>query len=239
MSAGGPWELGDVPPMPPLEAASNQFCCVCDNPAAHRCGQCKSGHYCSTACQVNDWPTHAILCKDFLRLERPEGNFQRALFFPQREPLPRFIWIPYSFRVADGEDGYPRGFKELSTDLKAVRELLGLTSMDSGDFGHIPGTHRELHPSIYFFCKNIDKDDGYFYYNQSIATSTNDGATITQVLGDRVVLLLQSMWARLKEEPTEETIERLSDPRNVDITMDDFRTVINFFRTNESRVPIS
>ena len=42
-------------------------CSNCDKPNSNlKCSKCKLVFYCSKECQVKDWSTHKLLCKDQL-----------------------------------------------------------------------------------------------------------------------------------------------------------------------------
>lgn len=72
------------------------LCLVCTKIAKHECGRCHSTKYCSPECQKADWAAHKILCKAYATFDfttRPSPNHRLAIFFPEDEPKPRFVWL--------------------------------------------------------------------------------------------------------------------------------------------------
>jgi len=45
-----------------ITKSGEQVCAYCKNPGKKRCVACKT-HYCSKECQMNDWPSHKLVCK--------------------------------------------------------------------------------------------------------------------------------------------------------------------------------
>ena len=81
------------------------FCAICDTPGVHACSGCHEVRYCSKECQKVDWPIHKLVCKTFVtefsEAKRPDSKqpgmqHRRAIFFPEDEERPRFIWLPIS-----------------------------------------------------------------------------------------------------------------------------------------------
>ncbi len=81
------------------ETASNaqaiqEICANCLQPAPVKCVQCKSTWYCSRECQRIDWTIHKHLCRKFKDFQtRPEPNLVRAIYFPEDDKDPRFVWL--------------------------------------------------------------------------------------------------------------------------------------------------
>lgn len=71
-------------------------CTLCEKPGAHACARCKSSHYCSKECQLDDWPVHKLLCAAFSSFDmssRPSATHFRGIAFPQDEPKPQITWL--------------------------------------------------------------------------------------------------------------------------------------------------
>ena len=69
---------------------------MCDTPDSRLCDRCKSSHYCSVACQRNDWPTHKLLCTTFSNFDlanRPHDLAFRAIYFPVDDTKPKLVWL--------------------------------------------------------------------------------------------------------------------------------------------------
>jgi len=82
------------------------LCTACNEPNGRHCARCKNAHYCSTACQKADWPTHKLLCPTFSNFKasnRATDEHFRAILFPVDEAKPRFIWLHCKWR--NDEDG--------------------------------------------------------------------------------------------------------------------------------------
>jgi hypothetical protein len=63
------------------------------------CSGCHEMPYCSAECQKSDWRIHKLVCKSlkaFSDSDRPhqeDMEYRRAIYFPENEDRPRFIWI--------------------------------------------------------------------------------------------------------------------------------------------------
>lgn len=82
-------------------------CIICQTPSACTCARCKSSHYCSSDCQLDDWPVHKLLCASFSRFDmstRPSETHFRGIVFPQDQPKPQVAWIDCQGQY-DEEDG--------------------------------------------------------------------------------------------------------------------------------------
>jgi hypothetical protein len=60
-----------------LIEAPKRICFVCKKDATSFCAQCRTIHYCSRKCQLNDWPIHRLLCNK--KLQKPEPNSHEPL----------------------------------------------------------------------------------------------------------------------------------------------------------------
>ncbi|KAH6643047.1 hypothetical protein C7974DRAFT_302274 [Boeremia exigua] len=109
MSSSGPQDLG-IPLLleeyltvsPPVTSDSTPLCAACHALASsQRCSMCKEVHYCSSKCQMLDWPLHKLLCRHSTASSRPDPANRRALYLPDDKDKPRFVWLKY------GNDGRP------------------------------------------------------------------------------------------------------------------------------------
>ncbi|KAK7518819.1 hypothetical protein IWZ03DRAFT_359061 [Phyllosticta citriasiana] len=86
------------PPGPP------DPCLICLNPEGRLCGACHSVAYCSKDCQNSDWKSHKNICSQVVEeLERPKGNFKRAIIFKPDDDKPRLVWLEVQ-RIKDPDD---------------------------------------------------------------------------------------------------------------------------------------
>lgn len=86
---------------------TEHICTLCEKPGARACARCKSSHYCSKECQVDDWSIHKLLCASFSTFDmstRPSKTHLRAIVFPQDQPKPQVTWIdcPWQDNIGDG-----------------------------------------------------------------------------------------------------------------------------------------
>jgi hypothetical protein len=92
----------------------------CRNTADMRCERCGSP-YCSKRCQAYDYPSHKVLCRQFVIMESrpvdrlgdcPGDRHLRALLFPQNDQSPRLIWLKFrpvpTFRYVAADLSRPR-----------------------------------------------------------------------------------------------------------------------------------
>lgn len=87
-------------------ATTSALCDMCSKPGPQRCQACHKSRYCSRECQKLDWPIHKLVCKLFKDFEeRPGGNFRRAIYFPDTNSRPRFIWLPFTWIGGDAGNG--------------------------------------------------------------------------------------------------------------------------------------
>lgn len=82
-------------------------CTICEAPGARACARCKSSHYCSKDCQLDDWPVHKLLCASFSSFDvstRPSDTHFRGIILPQDQSHPQIKWLNCPWRE-DEDDG--------------------------------------------------------------------------------------------------------------------------------------
>jgi hypothetical protein len=60
------------------------------------CDKCKCSRYCGRNCQLDDWPTHKLLCKSFETFATGKASGKehyRATVFPEQGAKPQFFWL--------------------------------------------------------------------------------------------------------------------------------------------------
>lgn len=79
-------------------------CILCEAPGARACARCRSCHYCSKECQLDDWPVHKLVCASFTKFDtstRPSKDHFLGIMFGQDEARPRFTWLHCPSRLDD------------------------------------------------------------------------------------------------------------------------------------------
>lgn len=69
------------------------LCVMCQMPGK-RCTACQSCTYCSKRCQSIDWPTHRLLCPQYVKKlsSRPSPCHRLAIWFRRDHERPRLAW---------------------------------------------------------------------------------------------------------------------------------------------------
>ncbi|KAF2703742.1 hypothetical protein K504DRAFT_463187 [Pleomassaria siparia CBS 279.74] len=81
----------------PATTTPTERCAGCPKPGTLRCSRCKNDAYCSKECQKKLFKTHAPLCKTLAAFQdRPNPDMHRAIYFPEYESTPRFMWMDYN-----------------------------------------------------------------------------------------------------------------------------------------------
>ncbi|KAI0176017.1 hypothetical protein GGR52DRAFT_570991 [Hypoxylon sp. FL1284] len=93
-------------------------CAVCSKDGGKFCSACKSCYYCSKECQKNDWVTYKKLCSAIVtQSSRPTPFHVRGIYFPEKETVPKLVWIRYG-----GSDEMPE--ETGPPDYDRIRELV-------------------------------------------------------------------------------------------------------------------
>ncbi|KAF2030862.1 hypothetical protein EK21DRAFT_111529 [Setomelanomma holmii] len=104
------------------------FCAMCPRPGI-KFKDCLEIRYCSVACEARDWPIHKLVCKSSRSEpegQRPDGNYKRAILFPQNEPHPRFFWLSF-VSPNDSEYDYNIGH---GAEYPYAKVMLGVNPLD-------------------------------------------------------------------------------------------------------------
>ncbi|KAK8165293.1 hypothetical protein BKA80DRAFT_342454 [Phyllosticta citrichinensis] len=134
------------PPGPP------DPCLICLHPEGRLCMACHSVAYCSKDCQHSDWKSHKNICSQVVdNLERPEGDFKRAIIFKPDDEKPRLVWLEAQ-RMQDPDD---EGKTRLST-ARTIADFLACTQAAVSGLGFQRNVRRERdleHTLVVNFCE--------------------------------------------------------------------------------------
>ncbi|KAI2601837.1 hypothetical protein GGR54DRAFT_580565 [Hypoxylon sp. NC1633] len=90
----------------PADFEPPDSCVMCNKMPAKLCERCRSCYYCSRECQMSDWSSHKLLCRDFsTQSPRPSPSHKRAILFPVERTKPRLVWVPCELKYSS-EDEY-------------------------------------------------------------------------------------------------------------------------------------
>ncbi|PYH91590.1 hypothetical protein BO71DRAFT_486109 [Aspergillus ellipticus CBS 707.79] len=178
--------------------------------------------YCSAECQRKDFSSHKLLCAQFSALPaRPSPNHKRAILFPAEEAKPRMIWVQCKTQTYDGDT-----WQEID-----YQPHLGPRNLARGSyrFQHNPRRGRNFGSGFVTwegtnegYCVSLSFRDRYLtdgsVDNMSIANSVrSSGPTHHPYRGPMVA------------------VRELPDQNFGDITLSDFRHLINYLVTYGSK----
>ena len=78
--------------------------CQADASGSGQCSGCLSVWYCSRQCQSVDWSAHQLLCSSYITFvrSRPSGPHRLGIRFPRDTQRPDLIWVPMITRRKPG-----------------------------------------------------------------------------------------------------------------------------------------
>jgi hypothetical protein len=111
-----------------MSSAMDQECTMCVRKGAITCNGCNTTKYCSTECQNLDKPVHDLLCKTFKDFTTPpKETMRRAIYFPDNDEGPRFIWLPTNLNPAtDREVTVFKEILEIEPPIMLAREFYSI-----------------------------------------------------------------------------------------------------------------
>ncbi|KAK1764628.1 hypothetical protein QBC33DRAFT_497166 [Phialemonium atrogriseum] len=113
----------------------HNLCNMCESEGTKACGKCGDAYYCSAECQRSDWPMHKILCKafsDFKSDKRPSPEHFRAVIFPMTQGEPEFVWLGYNQLRGTTTVEHP--------DLGKVTKIIGRPALPTSATLYVPIT---------------------------------------------------------------------------------------------------
>ncbi|KAL8718725.1 MAG: hypothetical protein Q9225_004166 [Loekoesia sp. 1 TL-2023] len=194
-----------------------EVCANCLLPATNHCKQCGSSWYCSAECQKADWTYHKYLCAQFKDFkDRPDSDSVRAILFPEDDKTPKLVWV----KMNDTELDLASVGEKLE-----VAELLGATiDEEIAQQKATQGIRRGAKPGsstarTYLLVREDGLVDGS-QPNMSIGTITY-GHFLFSWRGPVIAVLTTC----------EASVDSEADPIVGDMTMTDYRDLIDFFAT--------
>ena len=172
------------------------------------CAQRKSAAYCGRDCQRSDWKTHKILCKAFVNLKPSPpifGEFKLAIIFSKDEDILRLVWLSYDSYNQYIDLGIHEAFEESDGPLN--RFILSRNALR--------GFNLPANIAIYGVQYVEDED----LKPNKACLKLAEGQPIHSWEGPFAAIRVRSAWGTGVD----------------DITLSDFRHVVDFFR--EHRKP--
>lgn len=203
----------------PKETRHDNMCVNCFGPATRHCCRCNSSWYCSFRCQKADHKYHKHLCSQVAELkDRPGPDHVRAILFPDNEKSPRFIWL----KTYDTTLDLDRLEESVEVaHILGVKARIGqqqVTLTTSSRRQSTPGFQAKWNAETHLLLREDCFVDGS-KPNLSIGTATI-GNFLFSWRGPIVSVLTS---------PQESAVGGAS-PVLLDITMTDYRDLIDFFR---------
>ncbi|KAF7919621.1 hypothetical protein EAE99_008473 [Botrytis elliptica] len=205
-------------------------CTICNFPAKD-CARCKSAAYCSSECQILDWPLHKILCKEITRMPpRPSPAHKLGILFSPDFKRPKLVWVNFNKIAIPGVEG--------QFDLPDVDEFLTYGSGDSYDSEQLL-----IKPQWIMRARNI-KHTLAVYMRDNFGS---DGSKMTQSASSITAGKMKHAWKgplvvvamEGNSAPQSRTLKiggvslsvgtYVAFQRSIDITLRDFRVVHDYF----------
>jgi hypothetical protein len=132
---------------------------MCTQQSTQKCSGCKSIRYCSQTCQKKDWPTHKLVCKDYLPslLTQPSKDYFSVIYFPFNEDKPRSAWMRYEEGHNHPHDS---SFSELGLPADWIETRVSEISYESPILKRRYENHRIMisHPPVEQICPCYNRD---------------------------------------------------------------------------------
>ncbi|KAI1141100.1 hypothetical protein F5Y05DRAFT_299180 [Hypoxylon sp. FL0543] len=197
-------------------------CVMCNKEPAMLCKRCRSCYYCSRECQRSDWPSHKLLCGEFLsQSPRPSSSHKRAILFPVERVKPKLIWVPCPLKYpSDDEDYDPRPYEAMNP-----HPYLGPDKpfVETMYIEHNPVRNRNLGCGMTYWAP---RKEGYSVVLKIREAGLIDGSKVNESL--LVCLGTNGRPAHPWSGPII-AARQTADERYEDITLADFRHVLDQF----------
>ncbi|KAL8994816.1 MAG: hypothetical protein Q9169_005323 [Polycauliona sp. 2 TL-2023] len=209
----------------PMKTPISEICSNCFHVGHVKCAECRSIWYCSRECQRIDWTFHKHLCREVKKFQdRPEPESVRAIFFPENDKAPKFVWLKQDDDLLDLEYVVEK-FKD--------GEIEGLLSVADGDVAQQYVTRSPRRDQM----PENTTARMYLFHRQNLHT---DGSRPNMSVGWVTKGKFQFSWrgpmvAVLTRFDASE--EKDNDAMLEDISMVDFRDLMDFFGSYGQLVP--
>ncbi|KAL8915240.1 MAG: hypothetical protein Q9171_000359 [Xanthocarpia ochracea] len=201
----------------PTKRPTPEICAHCLGYARVKCAQCGSTWYCSRECQRADWTYHKYLCREYKDFQnRPDPDSVRALLFPENEKAPRFVWLKQN------EEPLDLGRVDEKFETEEVEQLLGVTEDEIGQQYVTRSIRRDrradkITARVYLLLRQKSFTDGS-KPNMSIGWVTKGNFHFSW---RGPVIAVSTRFDESEENDEEPVVE--------DLSMVDFRDMIDFF----------
>lgn len=205
----------------PREKAKEDNVCVnCLRPAASRCSRCNSSWYCSSRCQRADRIYHKYLCSQVTEHKNPPGpDHVRAILFPDSEKSPKFIWLKTNDRTLD--------LDKLDEKLE-VAHVLGFeggSQIGQQQVTLTKDTRRQSTPGL-----QGNAEPHLLLREDCFVDGSKPNLSIGTVTSGKFQFSWRGPIVAVMVAPEESDITGAS-PVLIDITITDYRDLIDFFRS--------
>lgn len=199
-------------------AMEDNVCVNCLGPATSRCSRCNYSWYCSSGCQRVDRIYHKHLCSQVAEHKDPPGpDHVRAILFPDSEKSPKFIWVKTNDRTLD--------LDKLDEKLE-VAHVLGLeagSQIGQQQATLTKNTRRQSRPGL-----QANAEPHLLLREDCFVDGSKPNLSIGTVTCGKFQFSWRGPIVAVMTSPEESDVTGAS-PVLVDITITDYRDLIDFF----------
>jgi hypothetical protein len=194
-------------------------CIVCNEIASENysgsfgCCGCEYATYCSAECWETDILPHGLICKGFTRYAPPKEGSKTGLWFPVKGGNPVFFPLALNYLLLDLPKDHP----------VAHRTLLQCNEYRAYDLDHTLALHPDAACTASIHTASIQRSG---IVNRCVSKFTKDTPFADYWRGDIFVLSMATPKHALDE------------PQYRDITLQDFRFIIDYFRYGDEPGPL-
>ncbi|KAH7048451.1 hypothetical protein B0J12DRAFT_574958, partial [Macrophomina phaseolina] len=190
-------------------------CAICNTAGARACTRCRSISYCCRECQQKDWPSHRLLCAQFLtQPPRPSPSHRRAILLRPEAKTPRLEWV----RCIKVENHPDFGTYELNEGVDTL-----LLSLDSGPATTYSGITRVPFQRNIPRKRDLDHTIELSFRDDILNDSSLKNLAVVEVTKGRAVHDWRGPLVFMRKK------EVGFDPMSYeDITLQDFRDIVDY-----------